>query len=352
MPAARSALLLALCAAALSACQVRREPALESTRQLRVAAVERIVEQPALSPAAWSPDGLRFAYGARGGLYVAALGGGARLIGPAGVPTAVAWSKPLDLLAAVDRGAVWVLRPDGSGRHRLALPGFATEAAWAPGSDRLAVILRRGGAARPVYELWLASPSGQLRRFVARAPTGMAMRGLQWFPNSLYLFYGLARLDSDVVVEAWKVRIAYPDRRQVPLAGPARLPRLAPTGEAIAYVLGEPADDGTGRLVVSRLDGSGRFTATPAAGRYSGLAWSPQGDKLAYAEVTDEAHAAIWIADADASGRLAVVRYALEFTDPGITLSMAWGPAGRQLLFGTNSGSFQGPIWIATLERR
>ena len=352
-PSRRAVLPLSLITAlALTACEVRREPAPESTRQLRVAAVHRIVEQPALSPASWSPDGSRFAFGDETGVYVVPAEGSPRRIGPAAVATTVSWSRPLDLLAVVDRGAVWILRPDGSRRHRIDLPGFATAAVWSPGGDRLATILRRGSAGAPAFELWLASPNAQFRRLVVRAPAGMAMRELQWFPNGLYLFYGLSRLDDDVVTEAWKVRVTYPDRQRLPLAGPALQVRLAPTGRAIAYVTGDAIEDGKGRVVVSKVDGKGRFTVTERPGRYSGLAWSPQGDKLAFAEVTDQAHAEIWIADGDASGRLSVHSYALEFSDPSISLSMAWSPDGRRLLFGTNSGTFQGPIWMAVFERQ
>lgn len=351
-PARAATLFLTLAAATLGACQVRREPAPESTRQLRVAVVRRLVELPALSPAAWSPDGASFAFAAGDGVYVTAPDGVTRQIAPARVATAVSWSGPLNLLAVVDGGAVWIMRPDGSGRRRLDLPGFASAAVWAPGGDRLGLILRRGPSGAPNFELWLGSPTGQFRRFVARAPAGRAMRDLQWFPNSLYLFYGLSRLDDLVVTEAWQVRVAYPDRRRIPLIGPALQVRLAPTGEAVAYVTGEEIDDGKGRVVVSRIDGGGRFTVTPSEGRYTGLAWSPQGDKLGYAEVTDEAHAQIWIADGDDTGRLAVHSYALEFSDPGIALSISWAPRGRRLLFGTNSGTFQGPIWMASFERR
>lgn len=354
MTAARlAALLLApAAAAALGACEVRREPAPESTRQLRVVAVRRVVEQPALSPAAWSPDGSAFAFADPAGVYVAARDGAPRQIARARVATALAWSRPLNLLAVVDGGAVWIMRPDGSGRHRLDLPGFATAAVWSPGGDRLGIVLRRGPSGSPTFELWLASPTGQFRRFVARAPAGTAIRELQWFPDSLYLFYGLSRLDDQVVTEAWRVRVAYPDRRPIPLAGPALQLRLAPTGEAVAYVTGEAIGDGVGRIVASRIDGGGRFTVTDAVGRYSGLSWSPQGDKLAYAMVTDEAHAEIWIADRDASGRLEAHGYALEFSDPSIELTTAWAPGGRALLFGTNSGAFRGPIWLATFDRR
>jgi hypothetical protein len=47
-----------------------------------------------------------------------------------------------------------------------------------------------------------------------------------------------------------------------------------------------------------------------------------------------------------------VLDYALEFSDPSIALSLAWSPDGRHLAFGTNTGSFTGPVWVATLARR
>ena len=323
-----------------------------STRQLRVRAVRPIVEQPVLSPAAWSPDGMRFAFGDAAGVYVAAPDGTPRRIAPAGLATAVAWSRPLDLLAVIDRGALWIIRPDGSKRHRLDLPGFVTAIAWSPGGDRLAAVLRRTGQEGTVFELWLASPDGRFRRVVTRAPAGLAMHDLQWFPDSLYLLYGLSRAGDNVLTEAWRVRISYPDRRRIPLPGGALLLRLAPSGRAIAYVTGEAIEDGKGRVVVAQADGDRRVIVTPRSGRYSGLAWSPQGDKLAFAELTDEAHAEIWIADGEGPGRLMVHSYTLEFSDPSIALSMVWAPDARRLLFGTNSGTFQGPIWLATFERR
>ncbi|HXF81284.1 MAG TPA: hypothetical protein VNN19_00815, partial [bacterium] len=124
-PIAARLLVPALVALTLAGCAVRRPPSPESTRQLRVAAVRRVVDQPALSPAVWSPDGRRFAYAAAGGVYVVVPEQPPQPIAPARVPTELAWSARLDLLAVVDGGAVWVMRPDGAGRHRLDLPGFA-----------------------------------------------------------------------------------------------------------------------------------------------------------------------------------------------------------------------------------
>lgn len=351
-PSRRLVVVLAVLALGLLGCQVRRVPSPERTRQLRVADVRRLVDQPVLSPAAWSADGRRLAFSDGGALYVASAEGRVRRIAPASVATAVSWSHPLDLLAVVDRGELWILRPDGSERRRLDLPGFVTAAVWAPAGDRLGVVVRRPIDGVTAFELWLVTRDGGFRRAVTRAPAGMAMRELQWFPNGLYLLYGLAAPSEQVVRAAWQVRVAYPDQRAVPLPGPALHLRLSPSGRAIAYVAGEEIEDGRGQVVASRLDGTGRFVVTPEPGRYSGLAWSPQGDKLAFADVTDEAHAEIWIADGDATGRLAVHSYTMEFSDPSIALSLTWAPEGRRLLFGTNSGTFQGPLWLATLVRR
>lgn len=310
-----------------------------------------MIDQPALSPSVWSPDGTRFAFSTEQGLYISSSESGTpRRIAAIPSATSISWSPTLDLLAVVDRGAAWTIRPNGSERGRVDLRGVATETVWAPGGDRLAVLLRRTSGATPVFELWLTSRTGGFRRMVARAPAGWVMREVQWLPNSLYLLYGLARPSEQVVREVWEVRVANPDRHRIPLTGPATMVRLSPSGRAIAYVTADGAA-GTGRVVVSRPDGTGRFAVTEEIGRYSGLAWSPQGDKLAFAVVRD-AHAEIWVADAEAGGRMLVHRYATEFTNPRIALSLVWSPNGRRLLFGTNSGRSVGPVWMASFERR
>lgn len=333
-------------------CEVKRAPAPESTRQLQLAEVRRIVDAPALSPAVWSPDGRALGYSGDHRVWVYTLGRGAQSVAPADGATAVSWSVPLNALALIDRGTVWTLRPDGSERRSIQLPGAATALAWAPGSDRLAVVVRRAVEGQTRYELWLVNRDGGFRRMVTRAPTGRAMRDLQWFPDSLYLLYGLTGAAEPVITEAWRVRISYPDRRQIPLPAAAAVVRLSPSGRLLAVVAGDQMAAGTGQVVVSRIDGSGRFTVTPQPGRYTALAWSPQGDKLAFAEVTDGAHAELWVADADGSGRLRLFSYAMEYTDPGIGLVANWSPDGRHLVFGTDTGNFMGPLWMATLERR
>ncbi len=343
---------IALIALFTAACEVRRAPAPESTRQLQVAEIRRLVDRPALSPAAWAPDGRALAYSSDHRLWVYTFDRGEQDIAPAEVATALSWSRSLNLLALIDRGAVWTLRPDGTDRRPIALPGPAVALAWAPGGDRLAVVLHRMVEGQTRFELWLVSRDGGFRRMVTRAPAGRAIRDLQWFADSLYLLYGLSTAPASVMTEVWRVRISYPDRQQIPLPVPAAALRLAPSGRYLAVVSGEQIADGVGQVVLSRLDGSGRFAVTPQAGRYTGLAWSPQGDKVVFAQVTNDADAELWMADADGSGRLRLYSYSMEYTDRDVGVAFAWAPDGRRLSFGTNTGGFMGPIWLLTLQRR
>ncbi len=344
---------LILAALLLAGCEVRRVPSAESTRQLQVTDVQRIVDRPALAPAAWAPDSRALAHSGDHRVWVYSLDRGDEGVAPADVATALSWSAPLNLLALIDRGVVSTLRPDGTDRRVIDLPGLAVSLAWAPGSDRLAVVVRRSADGQPRFELWLASHDGGFKRLVTRAPAGRAMRDLQWFPDSLYLLYGLSDLTERVSTEAWRVRISYPDQSQVPLpARGAALMRLAPSGRQLAVVVGERVAGGLGQVIISRLDGTGQLTVAADLARYTGLAWSPQSDKLVFAEVTEEGRAELWLADADGSGRLHLYSYAMEYTDPEIALTVNWAPDGRRFVFGTNTGSFVGPIWLATLKRR
>ncbi len=310
------------------------------------------MDHPASSPAAWSPDGRALAYARAGRLRIFTLGRGEREIAPAAAVASVSWSTPLNLLAVVDRGAVWTLRSDGSERRQLALPAPAVAAVWAPGSDRLGVVLRQTLSGRARYELWLANRDGGFRRMVVRAPERTSIRDLHWFPDNLYLLYGLGDAGAPEMTEVWRVRVSYPDRRTIPVPPGSIAVRLAPSGGSVAFVEGERARGRPGGVIVSRLDGSGSRSITQRGGRYRGLTWSPQSDKLAYAEVVDEGHAVLWIADADGSGTLRLYSYALEYPDPAIDLTTAWAPDGQALVFGTHTGPFIGPVWLATLTRR
>ncbi len=354
---------VALTAAVLlaAACQVQRGPAPVGVALLRVGPPVRLTDRAALSPVAWSPDGRAVAYADLQGLWIHPLAGRERKITGVGTATYVSWSRVTGLIAYIDRGRVRVIRPDGSARRDLLLPGnggppFATHLAWAPGSDRLAVAVQntRGTLKAGV---WLASADGRFRRQILppqdrilQIPPEQAVAVLEWFPDSLYLLIGLGPEEGTGVTRLFRWRITYPDHRLLPQPDPRIfLPHLSPDARWIAYVAPGPA--GKGQVWARRIDGgSPRRLSDP--GRISGLAWAPTADKVAYARVLDEAHGEVWLADVDGGGRLRVAQFVAEFPDPNLPLVLAWSGDGRHLAYGSNSGSYKGPVWVVGVERR
>ncbi len=336
----------------VTGCQVQRTLAPESTRQLRVARTLRVVVRPASSVVTWAPDGQRLAYSAAGNIWVSDLTGTERAIASVATPRAISWSKPLDLLALIDGGVVWTMRPDGSARKRMPLPGVAVDVVWAPGSDRLAVVLVHATDGDPRFELWLTNRDGGFQRLVIQAPRGSAIRDLQWFPDSLYLFYGLSAQTDQIITDAWRVRIAYPDRHQATIAGGARFLRLAPSGRLIAYLQGPDVGNGRGQVLVARPDGSGRVLLTSALERVDGLAWAPQGDKLAVAGLRTATDADLSMTNADGSDQTHLFSFTTEGPESTPLLSLLWNPNGRGIAVGTNTGGLTGPIWFIELTRR
>jgi len=346
----------------VTACQVQRAPAPVGVGLLRAGTPERLTDRAALSPAAWAPDGAALAYADRAALWIHPLRGRERRVAAVGVATQVEWSRATDLLAYIDRGEVFVIRPDGQARRRLKIPAdgtapFATHLAWAPGSDRLAVGVRSGGAPRGA--VWLLSPDGGFVRRVlpgtdpdGQVPTGHVVAALEWFADSLFLFIGTERDGEPGVTRLYRWRITYPDRRRLVLPQPRIfLPRLSPDGRWIAYTA--PERQGGEQVWVMRTDGTlvpRRLSADP--GRITSLAWAPTSDKVAFARVLDEAHGEVWLVDVAPRERIRVAAFTAEFPDPNLPLVLRWSGDGQYLAFGSNSGSYTGPVWVVRLERR
>ena len=79
---------------------------------------------------------------------------------------------------------------------------------------------------------------------------------------------------------------------------------------------------------------------------------APHGDKLAFAALSQEAQAEIVVAAASTGTHMLVTGYRMEFPDPAAGLSMVWSPDERYLAYGTNTGSFVGPVWLAKFAPR
>ncbi len=334
-----------------SGCQVRRQAAPIGAGVLHVQQVARVTDRAALSPIAWSPDGRRFAYGRRDGVWVHQIGDAVGTKITSGeVVTAVAWSPTADVIAYVDRGVLWTVRPDGRDRRRIPIQGVATTPVWAPGGDRLVVAVRQVGENGGLSRLWLTSSDGTLLRPIQWDARGERVTALGWFPDTLHLFVGLAAPDGEATVEWWQVRIAYPDFRKLPgPPQPVLESVLSSKGDWVAFV---SADGGGERAYVVRIDGSGLHAISPSSRRIGGLAWSPHSDKVAYGLLPGEGQAEIYLTGTTGAARVFAASYRFESPDPAAGLSLVWAPNEVHLAYGTNTGTLGGPVWLATFQTR
>jgi hypothetical protein len=346
---------------AAAGCQVRRQSAPVGVGLMEVAGVARATDRAALSPVAWSPDGRRFAYGGRDGVWVHGPGEtrGARLA-PGEAVTAVAWSRTAGSIAYVDRGVLYTMQPDGARRRRIAVRGVVSLPVWAPGGDRLAMAVHQPGAGAPACgapgsgapgpRVCVTSPDGTMLRQIMWEPRSGSIAALGWYPDALHLFVGVASADGETIAEWWRIRISYPDFRRLS-AVPEHVVEAAssPSGEWVAYIAAEAGGE---RAYVARADGSGRRAVSSVARRVSGLAWAPYGDKVAYGVLLNEAHAEVHVAAVMGDVQKLIATYRLEFPDPAAAMSLAWSPDETRLAYGTNTGSMAGPVWIARFAPR
>jgi Tol biopolymer transport system component len=317
--------------------------------RLVVAGVAAASEREALSPVAWAPDGRRFVYGARDGVWVYDPHGPLeRRVAAGGPVSAVAWSLSADWLAYVDRGTLSTVRPDGGRMRRIPAPGPVTRPVWAPGGDRLAFIVRETGPRRA--RLWLASPDGATLRPILWDTPGREIAALFWYPDAVHLFVALAAPDGETIAELWRVRIAYPDFRRLPALPPGAVEvAMAPNAEWVAAIAGDREGE---RLWVQRADGTGvRMLAGPAA-RITGLAWSPHSDKVAYGVDAGGPAVEIWAASIVGAARVRVASHPHDASHPSPGRSLVWAPDGLRLAFGTNTGVTLGRVWVARFQAR
>jgi hypothetical protein len=196
----------------------------------------------------------------------------------------------------------------------------------------------------------VTSPDGATLRRIMWEPRRGSIATLGWYPDALHVFVGLAATVGETIAEWWRIRIAYPDYRQLPPV-PAQVVEAAPSpaAEWIAYIAAEAGGE---RVYVVRADGSGRRAVSSVTRRASGLAWAPHGDKVAYGVLLNEAHAEVHAAAAVGRAQKLVATYRLEFPDPAAGMSLAWSPDEARLAYGTNTGSMAGPVWIARFASR
>ena len=344
-------------------CAVERVPIGAGPPFLRVAGLARVSDLRAISPPAWAPDGRLLAFSTADAVWsVRPVPGDVdrRRVAPIAGVERVAWSPDGGAVVLLAGGRLLAVALDDPSPHALVSVGGVREAAWPPPGRRVLAWTGEAGAG-PVFAtdagpttLWTVRAGGRAVR-VASLPPNLDVRAITWLAGNAGLAVSAGRFGAGadrILYLRPGVRVA--PRTQMLPAG-AHDPVPSPEGRFIAYLQDESepgpggADAGS-RIAVVRANGTGRRVLT-VPGRYSGLAWSPAGTLLAYAW-PEGGRAAIEIADVLTGERLRIGDYRPEAATRAAPLAIAWAPDGTRLAFGTDTGTRDGFVWVATLERR
>jgi Tol biopolymer transport system component len=177
---------------------------------------------------------------------------------------------------------IWVVRPDGTGKVRLTAEGVdAVGATWSPDGKHLAYIVAAAGGNSDIHVASINTATAALTDDHAIAADPANDWGPAWSPDGLRVAF---TSDRDGSGDVWVA--------PVDGSGPTRLtddgagdwvPAFSPDGATIAFV-----SDRTGEAEVWSMasDGTGVRNLTNHPEHYDGqwsVAWSPDGNRLAYA---------------------------------------------------------------------
>jgi Tol biopolymer transport system component len=337
---------------------------------------------------AWSPDGQRVAYSARGSakvdpFHIFVRTGPAdtprQLTSGAGNDVSPAWSpdgKSIAFLRLLDGRAQYVVAgADGSGEHKVvefAASGDESQplpsVAWTGDGKSLVVVdasqspatldavALDGGVVTRLTKppegsegdnTPVVAPDGNTLAFVRNSGTDGAdiylsdlhggalrrltfddkpIRGVSWMPDGRDLVYGSNRFGGGYRV--WRLPIYGGSPRDLVMAGKrAQYPAVAPSGNRMAFA-DSPTVSAIWRTVLDAPNGQTDERAILRSnGRETWPAWSPDGKKIA--DISDQSGAEeIWLSDADGSNRVQLTH--LNGLHAG---RLRWSPDGKTLLF-------------------
>jgi Tol biopolymer transport system component len=228
--------------------------------------------------------------------------------------------------------SLFAIGADGSGLRRLTPSGSDIGSyEWAPDGSRIAYLDRRGA-------LRLVRPDGTGRVLLAASSTLRSPWFLSWSPDGKAI-----AVDASDPNTAPRPKNSAEDFRIHVISTGGGAPRRLPSGDAQSLDWSPQGDeiayaDGSGRQRIIRTDGSKArpfFRRPPTQGK--GMpTWSPDGTHVGFVGFGglvrrgrySDRYAGIYVADADGSNLHLVTSHA--YNEDGF----AWSPDGRWILYG------------------
>lgn len=178
---------------------------------------------------------------------------------------------------------VYTINVDGSGEKRLTdSPGLDAFPAWSPDGKRIAFATDRDGN----WELYVMDANGAHQRRLTNTPEDESSPA--WSPDGERIAYVTGVIDGNETI--YSMNADGSGRKQL---AEGNWPSWSPDGERIVYTVYSANE--SGRLLVMNADGSGqRNLGSTVLQRLLALggadeepAWSPDGEKIAFASEDD-----------------------------------------------------------------
>jgi TolB protein len=288
---------------------------------------------------AWSPDGEKIAFVTTADitsyedLYVMNADGSDRTMLAYSVseewPSAPtpAWSPDGEKVAVVNSGMISVMNADGSGMTNLTDTSVSetrdatvtiTNPVWSPDSEKIAFTRRTSEPPRSASATAASAPM----------PT----------PDPVYEESGIYVVNADGSGQSSLIK-------NEPAGRYFETPAWSPDGERIAFEGGTTQGTWGDDIYVMNADGSGRTKLTDTSVSEEDLAWSRNGEKIAFHAQTKNNPDDIYVMNADGTARMR-----LSDTPRAGETNPTWSPDGEKIAFWVGEDNVYGAICVINAD--
>ena len=268
---------------------------------------------------------------------IRADGTGLRRLTGRGSVSGHAWSPDGSLIAYTNRGSLWLIHPDGTGRVRLVSRSKLNVLGmtWSPDGRALAVEAQDPNKKPPwccrprMTEIYVVPVDGSRARLLPTAREGDGTRvageagGPFWLPQGDEIAY---------TGHGGEVRAVRTDGTGTPrvITRALAAPTWSPDGRRLAFAGEAPRPGHYDSIYVVNADGRGLRRLTKHAHNGFGFAWSPDGRRILYGR---ENRLGIYVIGADGRNNRRVTADAPGQIDWG---ALTWAPDGRAIAYTTD----------------